>query len=369
VDNDDHPPEGAKPPPYEPEPAADAAAQATDAALPAVGADVPATDDTDEAVDAAAATETGEEALVRDGLTRDERDERWRRLAEPGVDAALRKRYAGNVVDDVMLDDLLQATLEAALGASDFPAEGQPLFPWLYKKATARRRQLMRHHQRRAGREVALDDVDREHHAPAPDIDAIPDALQPKADLLARLTADDTGKRRAAEWTRQKVVEEVPVAAIAEMHQVSPYVVHKTMSRFKSFMRIAAGPAAAAALAGVVLFLLVPHQLVAPPVGRGPEIEPIRSAASDDSAKLWAEAAVLRDEGIRACDDEQWRVCLEKLTQAKRDDPLLADDAEVRQALLDANQAMESKSPLDMPHRKGARRDGGVRREAGESGR
>jgi DNA-directed RNA polymerase specialized sigma24 family protein len=280
---------------------------------------------------------------------------RNRRLADRDIYPRLRRRYARAVSDSNDLDDLVQNTFVRAHGAPAFPLAHETIFPWIFKPGSAERKKTIRCIVREKGRFVPLDQVDRYEHVPAPDLDPIPDSLEPHQKVVDDELAADSSGRWNMEVVRQQVVDGVPATVIAAERGVSVDALYQRTSRFKRRLRKALVAslyvAVLCAFTGGTVYLAVHHvapqdQNVADP-NKIPRVPTPAPSAPDPQAQ----AQKYREQGFKECAARHWDQCAGYLQQAQLLDPSLMSDPEIKKAVDNAVQQANVVRPDDTPHK------------------
>jgi len=251
------------------------------------------------------------------------------------ADAALRARLVRLVRGKVPpgeVDDVVQATLTEALAAEEAPEDPALLGRWVLGIA----RHKCVDFYRRRHREVPVEGAGENEIAG--------EAAPASARDLLRWAEEELPEGEPAERTLEWMLREADgdkLEHIAEEERVPAPRVRQRVTRLRRHFRdrwaaqVAALVAAVTLLvAGFALFRL--YRRVAP----GPA--PI---AKEPPRPELERARELREEGLRRCDEGEWRPCLERLDEAARLDPAGNVGAELERARARAREALERPAP------------------------
>ncbi len=251
------------------------------------------------------------------------------------ADAALRARVVRLVrrkVPPGEVDDVVQAPLTEALAAEEAPEDPELLGRWVLGIA----RHKCVDFYRRRHREVPVEGAGENEIAG--------EAAPPSARDLLRWAEEELPEGEPAERTLEWMLREADgdkLEHIAEEERVPAPRVRQRVTRLRRHFRdrwaaqVAALVAAVTLLvAGFALFRL--YRRVAP----GPA--PI---AKEPPRPELERARELREEGLRRCDEGQWRPCLERLDEAARLDPAGNVGADLERARARAREALERLAP------------------------
>lgn len=247
------------------------------------------------------------------------------------ADAALRARIVRLVRGKVPpgeVDDVVQATLTEALAAEEAPEDPALLGRWVLGIA----RHKCVDFYRRRHREVPVEGAGENEIAG--------EAAPASARDLLRWAEEELPEGEPAERTLEWMLREADgdkLEHIAEEERVPAPRVRQRVTRLRRHFRdrwaaqVAALVAAVTLLvAGFALFRL--YRRVAP----GPA--PI---AKEPPRPELERARELREEGLRRCDEGEWRPCLERLDEAARLDPAGNVGAELERARARAKAELE----------------------------
>jgi DNA-directed RNA polymerase specialized sigma24 family protein len=256
-------------------------------------------------------------------------------------DPALRRTLVDFVrrrVPSSEVDDVVQTVLLDALAAAGRPADPVELRRWLLGVA---RHKVVDFHRR----------AHREPQAELPDIPDSPPPLEARG--LARWAEREAGPEGDAQRTLAWMAREgegEKLEAIAADEKLPAARVRQRVSRMRRWMkeRWAAELAAVAVIGAVAVaawWLLHP----APPVAHElPEVSPTPTIVPEPSAPM-DRARTLRAEALRACDQREWRPCLDGLEQARALDPIGDQEPAVGAARASAAAGLRDEAQVPLP--------------------
>lgn len=231
------------------------------------------------------------------------------------------------------VDDVVQTVLVEALAAAERPREEDELRRWLIGIA---RHKVVDHH-RRASREAASE---------IPDLPIGPPPVEARA--MAQWAERQAGASRDAQSTLEWMAREgegEKLEAIAEEEKLPAARVRQRVSRMRRWMKerwLAELAAAAVIAVAAILLWRIFHkeEQFAQPV---PEPRP----SSLPEEPVLERARALREKAFEECDRAAWRLCLDKLDEARGLDPAGDNDARVGAARARAEDAL--KNPVPAP--------------------
>jgi hypothetical protein len=291
----------------------------------------------------AAANENDDASLdepVHEPVVPDQYARRYARITAPGVLEGLREKLAAAIPKGASeravaaharrVADRVAAAWDQAMRTRAFPAEGEPLVPWLITQADVARRRESRHRAKlsvMAGRDAAMEAVADEA---APESSPVLDKVRVAAEAVA---AERPVDARAFEMLRDHIVREKPVASIAADNDINPKDYYNQTERFTARVRrrLASPTVLGLLLLGFVVGYLLNHpprpadRARLPPVGVAPHVP-----EGPDSRAI---AADIKEEAFQACAAQSWATCYAKLNDAVKVDPTLANDPAVTAAI------------------------------------
>ncbi len=251
------------------------------------------------------------------------------------ADAALRARIVRLVRGKVPpgeVDDVVQATLTEALAAEGAPEDPALLGRWVLGIA----RHKCADFYRRRHREVPVEGAGENEIAG----DAAPASTR---DLL-RWAEEELPEGEPAERTLEWMLREADgdkLEHIAEEEAVPAPRVRQRVTRLRRHFRERWAAQVAALVAAVTLLVVgfALYRLV-----RG--VEPGPTTIAKEPPRLELERArELRQEGLRRCDEGDWRPCLDRLDEAARLDPAGNVGGDVQRARARAEAELERAVP------------------------
>ncbi len=229
-------------------------------------------------------------------------------LADPALRKSL-EDFVRRRVPSSDVDDVVQTVLCDALIAPGRPQDPEGLRRWLLGIA----------------RHKVVDLHRRAHREPPAELPEIADGPPPiEARELARWAEEQAGAEGDAQKTLDWMAREgegEKLEAIAAEEKVPAARVRQRVSRMRRWMKERwAAELAAVALLGV-LAVAAWWALRRPPPPEAHEVpEPVPQIAPEPPAPL-LRARALRADALRACDQRDWRACLDGLDEARSLDP------------------------------------------------
>jgi DNA-directed RNA polymerase specialized sigma24 family protein len=220
--------------------------------------------------------------------------------------------------------DVAQQALESAFLCKTLPDENRPLYPWLRRFANFRRLRFNTGEGKRKSREELVPDF--ETHAV--ELAQGDDHADAKARVAKEVAAESAQNAQAYALMEAQAANDQTLQAAAMQKGLKPATAQKQVERFKNDARKRWTQIGAAAVAICALILLFIHF-------RDP----------DDTHEVVTHPYPLpeeiRKEALTACAAGRYKVCLEDLDWAKKDDPKGDDDPTIVEARAKAKAALD----------------------------
>ena len=231
-------------------------------------------------------------------------------------------------------DDVVQAALIEAVAASDRPRDPAGARRWIWGVA----RHKVADYHRRARRED-LGDVPEQIAPPSPEAER---------DLLRWAVGElppGADAQRTFAWLLREGEGE-KLESIADDERLPPPQVRQRVSRMRRLLRARWAQLAAAGLVALVVYLVA--RSARSPDEVAPRVAP-RLVEPPEVTVALARGRAARVEALRACDEAQWRRCLEGLDAARALDPAGDASPRVRAARQSARDALEREEHAPAP--------------------